>query len=227
MRSLAVDLILFVAAVTLPCLGRELDHRCLEGDCVILSVQNGKVFAERTGEFAGKREIERVDNAGIPFVPSTEAPIRYARTSRGWVAVVSAFLPKEYDFDGPELRLYIFDSQRKLKTVSNQYNFLGSFNAGRIFKNSDSEFVQVSSTGAHAYVVRTVVWLLPTLGSPVAVLDVPGLLNHVQQAATSVAAGLWIDLQTYDGMHAETKGQKTEFWRWNSDRQAFTLVHKP
>jgi hypothetical protein len=215
---------LLVSAATLPCMGRELDRRCLEGDCVILTVENGRVFAERTGEFAGKREVAKVEEAGVPFVPATEAPLNYTKTSRGWITVVSVFLPKEYDFDAPELHLYLYDAQRDRKVVSDLYNFLGSLNVGRIFHGTNAEFVQVSSTGAHAYVVRTIVWLLPAAGTPAVLLDVPGLLSRIQQATSKEPAGLWINRQTYDGVHAETKGEKPEFWMWNPNRKTLILA---
>ena len=103
--------------------------------------------------------------------------------------------------------------------MDDNYNILGDFKAGKIL-HTDEEFALISSTGAHAYEVRTSVWLLPSSGPPRHVLDVPGLLTTVQLGRSP---GLFIDRQTYDGIHAETKGQVKEFWAWNPDQKAFTL----
>jgi hypothetical protein len=218
-----LSLVLLSSSVTFPCAGKEIDRRCLEGDCVILTVEHGVVFAESTGDYVSKREIAKINEAGIPFVPAAEAPIRYAKTDRGWVAVVSAFLPKEFDYTAPELRVYIFDPQRNLRTASDQYNFLGSFNVGGIF-HTDAEFVEISTSGSHVYVARTAVWLLPATGPPSLLLDLPGMLRRIRRATPQSAAGLWIDIQTYDGVHAETKGWRPEFWTWSPARVAFILA---
>jgi hypothetical protein len=108
--------------------------------------------------------------------------------------------------------------------VSDQYSFLGSLNVGKIFRTED-QLVQISTTGAHAYVVRTVVWWLREAGPPAVVLDVPGLLSHIESARQGQSGGLWINVQAYDGVHAETKGEKPEFWSWNVSRKM--LVAEP
>ena len=208
--------------IGLQCEGTELDHRCLRADCVVLVVEKGVVFAKRTGEFSGKRKVAALDVRGIPYVSAAEAPIRYARTRTGWIAVVSAFLPSAFDFDAPELRLYIFNSQGSRVVASDNYNMLSSFHVGRLFFD-DAELVQISSTGAHAYVVRTVVWLLPRKGPPKILLDVPGLVTHIECSNGSRPSGFWIDEETYDGFHAETKGHRSEFWIWDAQRRVLRL----
>ncbi len=196
------------------------------GDCVSLIVEHGSVFTEHTGEFVGRREVAPLDRAGLRWVPANEAPIGYAKTGRGWVAVLSAFVPEEFDFDAPELRMYVFDPLGKRDLVSDNYNLLGSFNVGRIFPG-DAEFVQISSTGAHSYVVLTRIWLLPPGGSPRLLVDVPGLLTGIQRPAQGQPAGFWIAVQTYDGVNAGTKGEKLEFWAWDPNLRTLTLVPDP
>ena len=212
---------LIVQMATLLCHSKELSRRCLQEDCVVLTVEGGKVFAERTGEFAGKREVANYDSKGASLVPKTEAPIRFSKTPGGWTAVVTAYLPEEFDFDAPELRLYLFDPGGKRAAMDDNYSLLGSFDAGRIL-NTEDEFALISSTGAHAYVVRTSAWFLPASGPPKHVLDVPGLLASTQESNAG-PPGLFIYRQTYDGIHAETKGEVKEFWIWNPDRKTFAL----
>lgn len=215
---------LAMLVVVSACSAKELDRRCLAGDCVILMIESGKVLVERTGEFAVKREVAKYDQRGAPLVPSNEAPILYAETPRGWIAIVTAFLPREFDFDAPELRVYILDSQRQQRTVADAYNLLESFHVGRIF-NTNSEFVQISTTGSHAYVVRTLVWLLPESGPPTSLMDVPGLLDRIEVPAGQ-PSGLWINREMYDGVRSDTKGQKPEFWKWDADRKMLILTQR-
>ena len=200
----------------------ELARRCLQGDCVRLILERGVVFAQRTGEFSGKREVGPYEARGNSLVPKSEAPIRYAKTPHGWTVVVTAFLPQEFDFNAPNLRLYLFDPRGRRVVVDENYNLLGSFAAGRIL-HTDGEFAQISSTGDHADMVRTSVWLLPVTGPPKHVLDVHGLLGSIQEPNAGAPPGLWIYLQTYDGMHPETKGEKRAFWVWKPAEQMFQV----
>jgi hypothetical protein len=185
----------------------------------VLRVEKGKVFAERTGEFGGKREVGSYNSRAAPLVPKAEAPIRFSKTHNGWTVVVTAYFPEEFDFDAPELRLYLFDPGGKRATVDDHYNLLGTLKAGKILSTGE-EFALIDSTGGHAYVVRTSAWLLPTSGPPKHVLDVPGLLARIRN---DDVPGLFIDRETYNGVHAETKGRVKEFWAWNPDQKSFVL----
>ncbi len=218
MRSLTAALIVILAATL--CHGKELNRICLQGDCVVLTEEAGKVSVERTGEFAQKREVGIYEPRAASLVPQTEAPIRFSKTQNGWTAVVTAYLPEQFDFDAPELRLYLFDPRGMRAAVDDNYNLLGTFQAGRILRTPD-EFALISSTGAHAYVVRTSIWLLPPLGPPKHVMDVPGLPAGTRESSAT-PPGLFIDRQTYDGIHAETKGQVKELWVWDRDKRTFT-----
>jgi hypothetical protein len=215
---------LTVCLATLSCHGEELSRRCLQGDCVVLLLEEGKLFAERTGEFAGKREIGNYDSKGASLVPKTEAPIRFSKTQRGWTAIVTAYLPEQFDFDAPELRLYLFDPSGKRAVVDDNYNLLGDFKTGKILNTGD-EFALISSTGAHAYVVRTSAWFLPTTGPPKHVLVVSGLLVSIRESNAG-PPGLLIDRQTYDGVHAETKGTVKELYVWSAETKTLTLQTK-
>jgi hypothetical protein len=206
------------------------DKKCEQGKrneyCLVLRIENGKVFAKSSGgDFPGKREIGNFDSRGMSLVPSTEAPILYSRTERGWVAVVTAFVPPDFVW-WPELRLYIFDPQGKRALKQDLYISLGrpnhpNFRMGKLF-NTDSELLQVSTDGEHSYVVGTFVWLLPERGTPVQLMDVTGVVSRVQEEAPKQEPGFWIERETYDGVHSETKGYKAEFWVWNEQAKKLT-----
>lgn len=200
------------------CFGREIDRRCLQGDCVVLNIEGRQVVARRTGEFSGKRTVGTIAPDGRPFLPPTEAPLRFANSPGGWRVILAAFLPQDFDYNAPELRLRILDPRNGRQTVVDDYNVLGSFHIGPIFETGN-EFLQVSTSGPHAYITRTRVWLLPPDGSPNLLLDVPGTLIRIQTQTGAQPAGLWIDRETYDGVHAETKGRKREFWRWDASNK--------
>ena len=218
---LAVTMLLFSAEA------RELDRRCLKGDCVTLSVEGGRVFLDHTGEFADRREVGAYNAAGALLVPHSGAPIRYSKATGGDVIVVAAFLPRELDFNAPELRLYVFDSQGRQLSTDIGYTLLGSLCVGRIFR-TQADFVVMSTTGAHSYVVRTTAWYLPPHGGqPRRVLEVVGLLTKVQVARGAEHAGLWIDRETYDGVNWKTKGQLPEFWAWDEPRGAMVKDVSP
>jgi hypothetical protein len=207
------------------------DKKCVQGKlneyCLLLRVKNGKVFAESSGggDFPGKLEIGNFDSRGTSLVPSTEAPILYSRTDRGWVAVITAFVPPDFAL-WSELRLYIFDPQGKRAVTKDLYISLGrpnrpDFRMGKLF-NTKSELLQVGTYGEHSYAVETFVWLLPEIGAPAQLIDVPGAVTRVQKAESGQDPGLWIDHETYDGVHSETKGFKAEFWVWNEQAKKLT-----
>jgi len=225
MRTPPIDLVL-LAALSAPCgsFGREIDRRCLQGHCVILSIENGRVLARRTGgTFTGQTVVGTFAPAGTRFVPPSEAPILHSTMRSGWHVTVSAYLPEEFDYDAPELRVRILAPLGRQETVSDEYNLLGSFHIGSIF-NTDSQFLQVCTTGARAYFARSRVWLLGQSGSPELLLDVPGWLAGIETPREGKPAGLWIDRDTYDGVNAETKGHKREFWIWEEGRKTFSLA---
>lgn len=208
---------------------QEIKRECSYGDCLSLAIRDGTVVAERTGAFStGTLQIGKHDARGARLLPSSEVPVFYGKTQRGWVAVVAAYIPRDFLL-WPELRLHIFDSEGQQRTVEDLYNSVGkpdhpNIRIGKIF-NSNTELLQVSTDGEHAYVVRTLVWHLPTKnGSPVKLLDVLGLVDRVQQPTSRARGGFWIQRQTYDGLHARTKGWKLEFWAWDEGTQKLILT---
>jgi len=202
---------------------QQLDRKCFQSDCLTLAVEKGIVFGQHTGPQVGKLKIGEFDARGIGFVPTTEAPIQYSRTERGWVAVVAARVPKDFIL-WPELRLYLIDPAGHQRSQEDLYTLLHDFRVGRIL-NTRTELAEVSTVGDHSYVVRTLIWLLPEVNSrPKLLLHGEGLLNRIQPVtASGREPGFWIDRETYDGIHAETKGWKPEFWAWDEDHKILTL----
>jgi hypothetical protein len=88
-----------------------------------------------------------------------------------------------------------------------------------------NEFLLVMIQGEHTYVIRTLVWLLPdNSSSPILLLDVPGLVDNIPKAGPGIQAGIWIQRETYDGVNADTKGRKPEFWAWDEAQKTLTLT---
>ena len=84
---------------------------------MVLVVKQSKVFAERTGEFAGKREVGSYDSKLAALVPKTEAPTRFFKTQNGWTAIVTVYLPEEFDFDASPSCDFIFSIQMANRPV--------------------------------------------------------------------------------------------------------------
>jgi len=207
---------------------KVVDRQCYQRDCLTLVIENGKVLGQRSGGFSpGNLELGKYDVRGASLVSAKEAPVLYSKTRRGWVGLVAAYIPEEALL-WPQLRLYIFDPQGHRTTTQDLYIRIGSeaqpnFRIGALF-NTNSEFLQVSTDGEHSYVVRTLIWLLPDKGAPRLLLDEPSLVNRVQQSSAGRRGGIWTQRETYDGVHAETKGSKSEFWAWDEDQKALQLV---
>src|SRR5437870_6859151 len=87
--------------------GQQIDRKCFGDSCLRLVITNGKVVAERSGEVPGQLELGKYDPRGKSLVRSSDAPIGYSRTPRGWTAVVTAYIPEKYLL-WTELRIYIF-----------------------------------------------------------------------------------------------------------------------
>jgi hypothetical protein len=70
------------------------------------------------------------------------------------------------------------------------------------------------------------VWLLPNAGEPKLLLRAVGALRRFQPIGAGVTGvpGIWIDRETYDGVHAETRGRKLEFWLWDEHSKKLRLT---
>jgi hypothetical protein len=93
---------------------------------------------------------------------------------------------------------------------------------GSLF-GGDDEIFAITSDGGHAYTAQTEIWFLPERGRPKKLLSVPGVYEEFTSASAGKLAGVVVARQTYDGIHAETKGETNEFYAWNRENESLTL----
>ena len=96
---------------------------------------------------------------------------------------------------------------------------------GRLLGGSDEIFA-ITSYEEHAYNTQTEIWLLPEHGEPRVLLETVGVHKAFSGQATGKPPGVVIARQTYDGVHAETKGTLDEFWAWDSQAKSLALRAK-
>ncbi len=125
-----------------------------------------------------------------------------------WTVVVSAAIP-EYGPNGPTIRLRILDSKGKVDRVCDGEMYLIRLEVGRLF-GGDSEIVAVETSGSHVYTIQSAVWLLPNRGKPKELASENGNIDRFE---TGPNAGVWVDLETYDGINGSSKGRKPTFFR--------------
>lgn len=163
--------------------------------------------------------IGKYVSAGQRFVPRTEASIRDLRSARGWDIVLSSFLQRE-DFSAA-LRVRFFDPDGKLRGTDDLLMALEQIEVGRLFGGSD-EIVAIQSNEEHSYNSRSGMWLLPQRGDPRQLIDINATLGKFSRGGNKLPPGAWIRRQTYDGVHAETKGWVDEFWVRDTAKKSLT-----
>lgn len=204
--------------------GKRIARVCNSGnDCSELAVEDGAVEFMSTGFLAGRRTVGHYVANDQHLVRKGEAPILDLKSGTGWHLVVTAGFFYGYSPIAPSLAAYLFDSHGTLWTRCNLHLRLESYSTGDLL-GTGQEFFQITTAGEHTYVIGTSVWLLPYSGPPKLVVDAVGALDRIQTAAEERAPGLWIDTQTYDGVHSETKGWRLQFWRWDERNQRFEAV---
>ena len=122
------------------------------------------------------------------------------------------------------MRLRIFDSQGELQEKYDGNYVLDDIEAGNLFGTSDV-VLSIQTNGMRSYIQDTVIWLLPDVGKPKQLLHAVGALRRFQPTGSGANGlpGVWIDRETYDGVHAQTRGRKFEFWQWNSVSKTLSL----
>lgn len=189
-----------------------------EDVCEILAVDHGDVVYVEPG--IRRMVIGQYVSAARSFVPAPEAPIRDVRSPSGWHVVVSSFLDcKEVS---AELRVRLFRPDGTLGGVSDILTVLEGIEVGYLFGDGD-DVLAIQSSEEHSYNSRTDVWLLPNRGEPQRLLDINATLGRFSGAVKGARPGVWVNRQTYDGVHASTKGWVGEFWVWNHQRKSLTL----
>lgn len=166
--------------------------------------------------------IGKYVGAAQSLVPRTEAPIRDLRSLRGWRIVVSSFLPRDKESDA-RLRIRFFDPDAKLRSTDEALMALEEIEVGRLFGGTDDVAV-IQSNEEHSYNSMLDMWLLPERDKPQKLINgLNATLGRFSEGDNGTAPGLWIRRQTYDGIHAETKGWIDQFWRWNPAKKSLTL----
>ncbi len=197
----------------------EIDRACLNGYCNILAVQNGRV---RLLDSMRNLIIGHYVEPDQHLVPQTEAPVRDLRSKRGWRIVVSAFLDHGEESEAG-LRARFFAPDGTLTSTDEFLMDLEDAEIGYLFGGSD-EIVAVTSYEEHVYNVQTDIWLLPKHGNPTQLIEIVGTLGMIVKAGAKATPGVWIRRQTYDGVHAETKGWVNEFWIWAPRKKSLKVA---
>jgi hypothetical protein len=215
MLCLFLPLLLLAADAT-----RQVEPVCPNGYCMYLVIRDDHV--RFIGTMSRDIDLGSYARSGQRFVPQTEAPIRDLRTKRGWHIVISEFL--EHKEAAVETKFRFFSPRGELMATNESMMDLELAQLGYLLGGRD-EILAITTNEEHVYNARTMLWLLPDHGTPKQLLDVGGMVRKFLNGADGKPAGVWIDRQTYDGFHAETKGWAREFWKWNADTKTLTSRH--
>jgi hypothetical protein len=156
------------------------------------------------------------------FVPDNEAPVADLRSTRGWHIVASEYL--DHQEDEVDSRLRFFGPDGRMEASVKALMVLEDIKVALL--NGTDELFAVTSNEEHAYNAQTAVWFLPENGKPKEVLEVPGELDSLNSGGAGHLAGVSVERQTYDGVHAETKGHVHEFYVWDAASKSLTIRSK-
>jgi len=195
----------------------QMDHVCSRGYCEYLVIRDGNVMlVDPTPPAPRQVVLGRYLGMAQQFVPSTEAPVRDLRSTRGWHIVISSFLDHKEANVGNRIRF--FAPGRRLQKTDDELMQVEQAELGRPFAGEDEIFA-ITTNEEHEYNSETVIWFLPERGIPKRLLDVPGSLDKFGRDGGGHEPGVWILRETYDGVNAATKGSEREFWKWDSERK--------
>jgi hypothetical protein len=168
--------------------------------------------------------IGKYANSGQRFVPHNEAPIRDLRSPRGWRVIVSSFLRRD---ESPEagLRVRFFGPDGKIRRTDKILMTLEEVELGNLFGATD-DILAITSNEEHSYNSSTDIWLLPERGEPRELIAANATLGKFSRVGRDARPGVWIKRQSYDGVHAETKGGVDEFWLWDPTKKSLALDRK-
>ena len=88
------------------------------------------------------------------------------------------------------------------------------------------DLLVITSNEEHSYNSSTNIWLLPERGAPLSLIVVNATLGKFSKAGKHARPGVWLKRQSYDGVHAETKGWVDEFWVWDPANKSLTPEKK-
>ena len=158
------------------------------------------------------------------FVPRTEAPIRDVRSPHGWHIVVSSFLGRGEE-QSATLRIRFFGPDGESRGTAEVLMTLEEIEMGYLFGGTDC-ILAIQSNEEHSYNSMANIWLLPERGNARQLIEMNATLGRFSKGDNGSRSGTWIRRQTYDGVHAQTKGWANEFWVWNSAKKLLTLEKK-
>jgi hypothetical protein len=192
----------------------EIDRVCRNGYCSTLTIEHGQV---RLSDPLRTLSLGSYVESDQHLTPRTEAPIRDLASVSGWHVVLSAFLDHTRKSEAG-LRIRFYDADGSLRSTADVLIALEQVTAGHLFGNAD-DIVAVTSSEEHAYNVQTDIWLLPRHGNPKSLLSAPGVYKRFWDGNGLHAPGVMISRETYDGLHADTKGTTLEFYIWDRRRR--------
>jgi hypothetical protein len=201
----------------------QVDRSCRQG-CRALVIRDGMVqFVDSRPPAPRSFVIGSYLAAAQSSVPTNEAPIRQIKAGDRWTILASAFLDHDSDNEGePGVRIRFLDPNGR-QQIADELSGLDVLETGPFFGGIDQVLV-VTSEEEHAYNVQTEIWLLPMEGGPKRLLWFQGTVKGFVSSPAAPEPGVFISRQTYDGVHAETKGTATEFYAWDRARRSLILT---
>lgn len=220
MKTILLVCFCFQALTASDAVSGQIDQVC-HSYCQGLAVQGGVVkFVDKAPHAPRTLVIGPYLRAIQHLVPRTEAPIRNLRSRRGWRIIVSAIL--DHDEGDTKLRVRFFDPAGVSRITDDVLSAVEQIEIGNVFGSGDEIFA-ISSEQEHAYNVQTEIWFLPEQGDPKRLLWSPGIFKGFVHGLAGKPPGVIVDRETYDGVHAKTKGRHREFYTWNSRIKSLTL----
>lgn len=196
--------------------GRVVSRVCFDNECSYLVRRSDKVQFVRTGSVPVDRIVGPYLQRYQSLVPRNELPV-LERHFSGWRIIVSAVLLQD-EYDGPIMRFrFLGRGGRLLGSYDDDLQVM-SLSVGTLFGGSDI-IAAATTSGVHVYDNTALVWLLPHNEAVKKLLEVPGSTDRIVHASQGHGQiGIWVNRQTYDGVHPETKREVPEFWEWR-DRE--------
>ena len=192
----------------------HIDSIC-RNQCEILAVQDGRVkLIDQWAPAARTIDLGKYASAAQGLIPQTEAPVHDLRSPHGWRIVASVYLDHQRDEASAHVRFFAPDG--RLLATKGALELVESLELGEFAGGAD-EIVALTSEEEHAYNDQTELWYLPTPGEPKLVLATGGAFERFNSDGAVLAR------QTYDGVHADTKGVVDDFYTWDHRSQTMVL----
>jgi hypothetical protein len=197
---------------------RTIDRICRTG-CVMLEVQETRV--QLIDQWLTRNlNLGPYIAAAQHLVPPTEAPISDLQTPEGWRVVTSVYLDHKEKNASTHIRFFHPDG--RLRSTETALESVEQTEIGALFGGT-GEIFAITTAEEHAYNDRTEIWLLPSRGKPSLLLAVPGTLQDFANGSGRKFPGVNIAQQTYDGVHANTKGVVNNFYSWDAAHKTLRL----